>query len=471
MRFRTRLLALGGMMLGSMSAAPVRAQESHVSGAELLPTFAPTGETAAGVTLRSPGPSDGELAARARELDALLGDTAQDLGLAVRIANRTDIAPSEALESRLLERAARSDHWLISPRLEYYGSNLIIRLVVVPPRSRVALVRVEQIAPSELTVRAVVMLRDLIRAGRERGAPIRGETSGEVASGVAAEHEHRARSEGRATLAVNAAIVGGFVGYALQKSSGSDDVRLTYPLLALGAGIGVGASLIVAEEWDIRLGDAWYLSAGAVWPTMGGLLLARGRNVEPESDRYAYGLVSGLGGITLASVGLTFRHISEAGAAVAHSGGVFGTGFGGATELAVRGTTKRTPYEGMGYGAIVGTVAGGLLGTQIQGSASRVFLIDVGAGLGALSAAAVASPLIFGDRTEGRDRIWIASTIAGALLGGGIVYFWTQGSPRPPDTKSSWTQHAMPYGGVIAHSIAPDGSLVPVLGVGCAGQF
>jgi hypothetical protein len=400
----------------------------------------------------------------ARELEAVLADAAQDLGLTLRIANRGEIAPSDATESRLVDRASRDGQWQISPRIEELGSALVIRLVVVPPHSKIALVRVEQVTPAELSVRAVVMLRDLVRAGRGRGhrAP-----HGHERSAVSTEQD-RPRSEGRATLAVHAAVLGGFVGYALQKSSGSDDVRLTYPLLALGAGIGVGGALIVADEWDVRLGDAWYLSAGAVWPTIGGLMLARGREVEPESDRWVYGIAGGLGGITLASIGLSFGHASDAGAAFAHSGGLLGTGFGGGLELAVRGTTDQTPYKGMGLGAISGTVLGGLLGMHAKGSASRVLLVDVGAGLGALSAAAAASPLVFGDRTEGRDRLWLGATMTGALVGGVVAYAWTAASPKQ---SARPYRYGYPGAGVIAESVTPDGRRAPAFGLSWGGPF
>ncbi|MBI5533009.1 MAG: hypothetical protein HY898_09855 [Deltaproteobacteria bacterium] len=468
-------LACISLCLGSATAAadppsvPPAAPAQATSAAELLPTVTPTGELPARNALRSPTLADGTLAQRARELDMVLGDAAQDLGLTVRLGNREDVAPIDATESRLVDRAARDGQWQISPRIEELGSMLIVRLVVVPPRSKIALVRVEQVAPGELAVRAVVMLRDLVRAGQGH-RPRHADRSPDEASSQAAEPERASRSEGRATLAVNAAILGGFVGYALQKSSGSDDVRLTYPLLALGAGIGVGGSLIVADEWDVRLGDAWYLSGGAVWPTVGGLMLAKGREVEPDSDRWAYGIAGGLGGITLASISLSFGHASDAGAAFVHSGGLLGMGFGGGIELAARGTTSRTPYEGMGYGAISGAVLGGLIGTQAKGSASRVLLVDVGAGLGALSAAAAASPLVFGDRTETRDRLWLAATISGAAAGGVVTYFWTAPSSKPHAT--TWpSRYGYPTAGVIGESVAPDGTRAPAFGMGWQGRF
>ncbi len=130
-------------------------------------------------------------------------------------------------------------------------------------------------------------------------------------------------------LALNAAVLGGYVGLSLQRASGSSDARLTYPLMALGTGIGLGGSMIVADEWDVGLGDAWYLSAGAVWPTAAGLLLADGYDVSPASDRYVYGLVGASAGITLGTVPLSFKGMGEGGATLTHSGGAFGMLLGG----------------------------------------------------------------------------------------------------------------------------------------------
>ena len=81
---------------------------------------------------------------------------------------------------------------------------------------------------------------------------------------------------GRPVLALNAAVLGGYVGFTIQKASGSADARLVYPLVALGTGLGLGASLLVADEWNITSGDAWYLAAGMWWPAASGFLLAEG---------------------------------------------------------------------------------------------------------------------------------------------------------------------------------------------------
>src|SRR5262249_2815085 len=156
---------------------------------------------------------------------------------------------------------------------------------------------------SELALRATVMLRDIVNA-RAAAAPSETAPSRtdrvEPPPGLAV----RARSQGRAILAFNSALFGGFVGYSVQRSSGSDDPRLLFPLLALGTGVGLGASAIVAEEWDVGLGDAWFLSAAAWWPALSGLLIAKSRDKADPATEDSFALVGALGGLGLATTSL-----------------------------------------------------------------------------------------------------------------------------------------------------------------------
>ena len=462
--------ALASVLVG-LSTAPAAAQTPpppppsvDEPAIVILPTLTPTGEIPTAIELHRPDMADGVLLARARELDLLLRDTAQDLGFMVTLSAE---APSqEASERALVQRSAGSDAWYVSPRLEIDGGQLLLRLLVVPAGKDYALVRTERTDPAEFQVRAVVMLRDLLWAGQGTSdEPC--ETS--VRAPIISEPREK-HSQGRAILAVHAAVFGGYVGYSLQKASGNDEDRLIYPLMALGTGVGLGGSLIIAEEWDIGLGDAWYMSAGAVWPTFGGLMLARGRDVKPESDRYAWGIGGGLAGITLASVSLSFAGMAEGGAAVAPSGGVICTGLGAGTEMAIRANTDVTPYEGLGYGALGGVLLGGVLSRGIEESPSRIMMIDVGVGLGALSFAAAGSPLLIGETTETRERGWVLLTMSGAVAGGAAAYWMTDRG----DTDVGLTPipiSGQPMVGLIGQSQRPDGSVVPAYGAGWAGTF
>jgi hypothetical protein len=388
-------------------------------------------------------PDKGELALRpesveqltriARQVDAILSEAVQDLGLTLTVSDRSRDLPSD---DALIERA--HDSWLISPRVSLEGSGVRLRIVAVAPGQNVLRERTQRVDVPSLEVRANVMMRDVVHSFH----------AGSEAKLTRPEPEllldtDAPRSQGRAVLALNSAVVGGYVGFSLQHASGSDDARLTYPLVALGTGIGLGASMLVADEWDITLGDAWFLSAGAWWPTASGVLLAKSYNVQKE-DRYVYGLVAASAGVTLSAAALSMKPMSEGGAVLTHSGGALGTLLGGLSEMAYRGSTKLTPERGIGYGAGLGVLAAGALATQVKVTSSRMLLIDLAASLGALTGAAAASPLLLVREKEsaGRNRLWLASIATGTLLGGGIGWLSTRGA-GPPDAAQG--PHAAPY--------------------------
>lgn len=371
-------------------------------------------------------------------LDQLVSEAVQDAGLTLALERR---GPREVPDDdELLERAQGS--WLVLPTLGREGRKLRLRILAIRPGTRVLATRSELSSEDDLDVRIAVMMRDLMQSAP---APVQAPLG--APPPVEAPDAEEPRSSGRAVLALNAAIFGGYVGYSIQAASGSSDERLVYPLVALGSGVGLGASMLVADEWDISVGGAWFLSAGLWWPTSAGLLLAAHYDV-PKDDRYAYGVVAGTGGVALAVAAMNLTDVSEGDAALAHSGGILGMGLGGLTELFVRGSTSETPVGGMGYGAAAGTLAAGVLATQLDLRASRVLLIDLGATLGALTGAAAASPLLLVDQEESksRTRVWLGSTFAASLVGAGIAYWWTGKSERPAERRASLASlPALPY--------------------------
>lgn len=368
----------------------------------------------------------------ARQVDAILLEAVQDLGLTLTVSGRSrDALPSDEV---LIERAQES--WVLSPRVSWEGSAVRLRIVGVAPGEHVLRESTQRVTPQVLEVRANVMMRDVVRSLKPGGAgQPRAPSPARIVDSTAP------RSEGRAVLALNSAVVGGYVGFSLQHASGSEDARLTYPLVALGTGIGLGASMLVADEWDITLGDAWFLSAGAWWPIASGVLLAKSYHVQNE-DRYVYGLVAASAGVSLSAAALTLKPISEGGAVLAHSGGAAGSLIGGLTEMAYRGSTKSTPERGIGYGAGIGVLAAGALATQVRVTSSRMLLIDLAASLGALTGAAAASPLLLVREQESatRNRLWLASIAAGTMVGGGIGWL----STRSGDGDHGRV-HAAPY--------------------------
>ena len=409
MRSLAIVAALGSTLLGTSGVA-----FAGPSDAILLPAAMPENSESA---LRS-GSSE-QLTRVARQVDAILSEAVQDLGLTLTVSDRSRQVPSD---DALLERAHES--WLISPRVNWEGSGVRLRIVAVAPGQNVLRERSQRLDPQTLEVRANVMMRDVVHS-LEPGA-VRGPQRLVRAPALDSDAP---RSQGRAVLALNSAVVGGYVGFSLQHASGSQDARLTYPLVALGTGIGLGASMLVADEWDITLGDAWFLSAGAWWPIASGVLLAKSYRVQDE-DRYVYGLVAASAGVSLSAAALSFKPMSEGGAVLTHSGGAIGSLVGGLTEMVYRGSTKVTPERGIGYGAGIGVLAAGALATQVEVTSSRMLLIDLAASLGALTGAAAASPLLLVREKESpaRNRLWLASIAAGTVIGGGIGWLSTRSS-------------------------------------------
>jgi len=365
-------------------------------------------------------------------VDQLVTEAVQDLGLTLALEPRGPRAvPSDA---QLLKRAKES--WVVLPTLESEGSGLRLRIVAIRPGTRLMLTRSERSTPEDLDVRIAVMMRDLLQGKPEAAPP-----APPTAPAVEAE-QREPRSSGRAVLALNAALFGGYLGYSIQHASGSSDERLVYPLVALGTGVGLGASMLVADEWDVSVGGAWFLAAGLWWPTASGLLFAAHQDVARE-DRFVYGVVLGTGGVALATAAMSLTEITDGDAALAQSGGAIGMGLGGLTQLFIDGRTKRTPSGGMAYGGVAGVLTAGVLATQIDPRPGHVLLVDLGATLGALTGAAAGSPLLLVDEQESkpRTRAWIGSIFAGTLLGAGIGYWAT----RRSDSRTPQAVLGLPY--------------------------
>jgi len=399
--------------------------------------------------------------ARSQELDSTLRDAVQDLGFTLDVA---DVGPTmgHARDIDMLERAqhattkttaASSDSgtWVISARLEQAsGDSFMLRIVAVPPKGKQLRVRVERVSGADVSVRGLVLLRDLLTTTPGAPSDPRERPSESAGAGIMTP----LRSQGRAVLAANAALFGAFMAFSVQRASGSDDPRLLYPLLTLGTGLGLGSALLVAEEWNVGTGDAWTLAGGAWWGAGAGILIANGQHVNPLADRYAWGVGGGLVGLGLATFSLTRHKADEGDAVLVHSGAGLGLGLGALADFFYRGDLEKTPYTGAGFGSAIGLITGGTLATITRVSASRLLLIDLGAGLGAAAGAAAGSPLVFENVTPDKTRGFVAATFGGTLLGAGAAWYFTRKSsstepvlPRPPKAYR-WT----PYGGMIGPS-------------------
>jgi hypothetical protein len=438
-------VGLLSLVLVTTTARAARAADA----ARLVPTGV---EATPGRYAPASASRDDEVRGRGAEIDRTVAEALEDMGL--EVVPSADNAPSDA-DLPLIAGGG----WAFAPRLEIRPGGALVRIVAVSPGLRVLLVREEDLEGKEmaaLSVRTVVMVRDLVEAGRQNRVDRQPATR--------PSRVHRKPppppSSGRPVLALNGALLGGYLGYTMQRASGSADSRLVYPLVALGAGLGLGASLLIADEWNIGEGDAWYLAAGVYWPGASGFLIADSYGKKLE-HRYLYGLIGATTGVSLGAVALATGRPSEGGAVLTHSGGAFGMLFGAMTEVAIDGTTEGTPTRGMGFGAGAGVLAAGIVATQVDISASRMLLLDLSVSLGGLGGAALASPLLFVEESDAtRTRLWLGAVTAGAVAGGFIGWYSTD-----KDDGQASAVRFLPY---ATHSPSPHGGSFDV---GVVGTF
>lgn len=428
--------------------APTRATTEDAPTIVVWPTLTPAGDGASASAMHAPTAKDGALFTRAQDLDATLRDAVQDLGFTLDIADGGP-QPGETRDLDMIERAQRSGargsmsegSWVVSARLEALGGDsFLLRVVCVAANSRQLRVRVERVSGADVSVRGLLLLRDVLANTQAQGPDPR-----PVSETPNAPPPSPLRSQGRATLAVNAAAFGAYSAFSIQRASGSEDPRLLYPLLAVGTGVGIGSALLVAEEWDVGTGDAWTLAAGAWWGAASGILIANGRRVQPLTDRYSWGVGGGLVGLTLATFSLTRGKRDEGAAVLTHSGAGLGLVLGGLAELYSEGDLEHKPYGGPGWGAAAGLLGAGTLAALVKVSPSRVLLVDLGAGLGGLAGAALGSPLVFEDVTKTKTRGFLGATVAGTVLGGAVAWWLTRGRGGDPKPKAGL--RVTPYAG------------------------
>ena len=152
-------------------------------------------------------------------------------------------------------------------------------------------------------------------------------------------------------------------------------------------------------------------------------------------------------GLGLATFSLTRSHADEGGATLVHSGAVVGLGLGAMTDYLVEGSAKHAPYTGSGYGAAAGLLLGGVASKFLKVPASRVLLIDLGAGLGAAAGAAAASPLVFDNDSPERTRGFLAATAGGTILGGLTAWWLTRTESKT--ATASRGQSILPWAGTL----------------------
>jgi hypothetical protein len=441
----------------------------------LLRTLTPAGDGTG--PLHIPTSSEPAVEERALELDATLRDGVQDLGMRLPLGEAQTAQAARDVD--LLERAQKEpETWIVSPRVESHEGAFLVRIVAVPPGSKEIHTRVEIVKGADVSARGLVMLRDLVKEAKQTPLPP------PCPPVTVTPSVETPRSAGRAVLAINGTAFGAFVAYGLhrvtlgagntnQPGGEFGDPRVALPLAALGAGVGMGASLLVAEEWDISPAMAWYLTGGTWWGVATGLFLSSGYDVLPLNDRFYYAIGGGSIGLSLATFALTQRKIDDGGMLLTHSSAALGLVIGGLMEMIAKGPSdpiERPTPTGWGFGSMFGLLGGGTLALFLKVPASRVLLVDLGAVLGTLVTSAAFSPLInpdvVGNLDPDKTRAWAVATISGSVLGAAAAVYLTR-NIKPAVTAWKW---GSPYAGVIGESMWRNRS-EPAWGIGYSGRF
>lgn len=362
-------------------------------------------------------------------LETVLADAATDLGLVlderpavVESGGATDTRWEDAIVTPSPGRVS------LGAALESKDERWFVRIILVRDDGTTHSVRTEvgEADYEVQTIRALAMLADV------RATPVAAAATGERAAPVKRDVSH-----GRATLATTGAVLGGYFGFALENAGGDVDTRLVYPLVALGAGVGLASALIIAEEWPMDRPSAWYISGGGLWLTLSGVLIAGEQDLKHPTDRYPYGLIGTVAGLGISSYMVSQREISEAEAIFSQSGALFGTIAGGLAQELIEPGNGAFPKLGVGIGAGGGWLLASMGTAHLMPglTSSRVLFADLGGFLGTLVGAAAASPTVVtqGQPKAENSRVFFGASLAGLAVGS-VVGYWLGGHVEEGDT-------------------------------------
>ncbi len=402
----------------SSAADPERAR--RIEGVLLLPTLTPGGDDPAGKALHAPRADEGELRARADELDATLREAIEDSGFELAIPDADELARG-LRDAALVARATEGERarWVLSPRVERVAGRWHLRFVAVAPGERELRVRVEESSAVDLPARALVTLRQLLlRRPAGGSAPIeaREPQASHVTPGAT-------RTSGRVVLALHGAAFGAFGGLAVERTSGSEDSRLLFPLLAIGGSVGAGAAILAADEWNIDTDGASSLGIAMLTGTVAGYALgAEYVHVGSASRAYAYGVAGGVAGLSVGA--FTLAHTTTPSLAATLAAGAFLGAIGGTlTSRLAKGNLDAPLTQGLGEGVAAGILGTAALAVLGEPDANRLVNLNLGAGLGALVGAAAGTPFLLEPKSVATDRSFLACTLAGAAAGGALGYW------------------------------------------------
>lgn len=354
-------------------------------------------------------------------LAALLADAATDLGL---VPERPPVVVVSVDDCTVVEEAQPAPgKVIIRGWLGHKGEHWWLRVSVTKDDATTHTSRVG-LDDENYEVQAIRALALTVKSSPEQKAAKERQQVSPAATSVDT-------SQGKATLATHGAALGGYFGFALESAGGDVDTRLVYPLVALGAGVGLATALIVAEEWPVDRASAWYISGGGTWLTLAGVMVASELSLEHPTDRYPYGLIGTAVGLGVSTLVVSQRDVSEAEAVFSHSGAIFGALMGGFAQELIDPVTGRFPKLGVGIGTTGGWLLASLGTARVLPgiTATRVLFADLGGFLGTLVGAAAASPAVVnqGEPRRAERRAFVGASLGGLVLGS-VVGYWLGGS-------------------------------------------
>ena len=280
-------------------------------------------------------------------------------------------------------------------------------------------------------VRGLVMLRDLLTPQAAASAaleqerarrPRKGTTQG-VMTAAALAGARGARRERGPLRRVHGVL-------AAERRAARTTRACSIRCSPSGTGIGIGAALLAADEWDVTTGDAWFLRRRRGGAPTAAFLLAAGRTCSRRRP-----LLVGRGrGAHRPGPRHVRAHARRDGRRRRHAGALGRRArprvrrARPSTCTRARRRARRTPAWATARPSA--WPARGFLATQVTRSRRRACCSSTwGRRRRARGAAAAGSPLVFRTtRPESNARAWLSATLGGAVLGGGLAWWLTRDS-------------------------------------------
>jgi hypothetical protein len=349
------------------------------------------------------------------EFNSTVVDAFTDLGYEVSLATHPAVYDREA---DFLAAAAKGDFVMAIDVRSLKGEHARLEVTYAPPNATSLQSKIEILPKKRVLVRTLVTLRQILSKAPTAPPTCDKSEPTEPAAGAPGW------SRGRVLLVTSTAVFGFAGSYAIYEASQTDNLSVLFPLLALGTGVGIGTGFLVSEEWNITPSVASVLTAGTWWGVWAGYNFGVASNVQPDRDRFAWGLAGGLAGTVLSATTASLHTFSDNEAALIHSASGIGGLIGYELESIINGSVNLN----FGWGWAIGTCSGYAAGSvgsfflKPDITTSRILVTDLGFVVGTLAGVSIASPLLVKNSSPDNSRVFLASGLGGGLIGAGIAF-------------------------------------------------